>query len=69
MADYTTVQGDTWDIVSRKNYGSEKYVDVLIEANPDHRLVFIFGAGVLLQIPALTTTETQQRNLPPWKRQ
>lgn len=68
MAEYTTTQGDTWDIVSLKNYGSEKYVDTLIDANHEYRLTFTFSAGVVLQVPALTTTETSQTNLPPWKR-
>ena len=26
---YTTVLGDTWDIIAKKVYNDEKYVDVL----------------------------------------
>lgn len=30
---YTTIQGDTWDLISFKLFGSEKYMKNLIEAN------------------------------------
>ena len=32
-AKYTTVQGDTWDLISYKVYGSEKYIGNLMQAN------------------------------------
>ena len=31
---YTTVQGDTWDLISFALYGTEKYVGELMESNP-----------------------------------
>lgn len=65
---YRTVSGDTWDIVSWKQYGNEKYVDVLIEANWRERFTVIFPAGVELTIPAIDTTVQNNRNLPPWRR-
>lgn len=68
MADtYRTVQGDTWDIISKKQYGSEKYVDTLIAANWSHRLNVIFSAGVDIVVPEVTTEEQADQNLPPWK--
>lgn len=30
---YTTIQGDTWDLIAYKLYGEEKYMKNLIEAN------------------------------------
>ena len=32
---YKTVQGDTWDIISKKVYGTEKYMIRLMQENPD----------------------------------
>ena len=65
---YTTVQGDTWDIVSFKSYGSEKYVDILIERNWRHRFSVFFPAGVQLTIPDIAIQTQDERNLPPWRR-
>lgn len=69
MADtYRTMQGDTWDIISKKLYGSEKYVDTLINANWPQRLKMIFPAGIILSVPAITLDAQASQNLPPWKR-
>lgn len=62
-----TVQGDTWDILSVRAYGSTEFMDELIGANPDYRKVVIFPAGVEIAVPAIDTAQTVQ-NLPPWKR-
>ena len=43
---YVTVQGDMWDGISYKIYGDVKFTDVLIGANPQHRNVYVFSAGV-----------------------
>lgn len=64
---YKTVQGDTWDIVSFKVYGREKYMDRLITANPDHRNTVFFPAGVALEVPEIT--DPVPDTLPPWKRE
>ncbi|HIT96792.1 MAG TPA: tail protein X [Candidatus Aphodousia faecavium] len=63
---YKTVQGDTWDIISKKIYGTELQMHVLIVANPAARDVVIFPAGVELQTPVMT--EKVAETLPPWKR-
>lgn len=65
---YSTVQGDTWDIISLKSYGSEKHIDVLINANYKEQERFIFPAGVVLTVPELPETAVNNTNLPPWKR-
>ena len=33
---YTTIQGDTWDLIAYKLYGEEKYMKNLIEANEEY---------------------------------
>lgn len=62
-----TIQGDTWDTISLRAYGSTEYMDVLISANPGARLMAIFPAGVEIIVPEIDTTQTAS-NLPPWKR-
>ena len=68
MMTVTTKQGDTWDIVSKRVYGSEKYMHVLLNANIDHRKTVIFPAGVILDVPAVDTIAVESEDLPPWKR-
>ena len=63
---YTTVQGDTWDMIAHKKLGSTAYTDQLISANMEHVERFLFPAGITLRLPEIT--ETQRGNLPPWKR-
>lgn len=64
---YTTVQGDMWDSIAKTHYGSEKFLDVLINANPQYRDVYIFSTGAVLEIPVIDTRITAD-NLPPWKK-
>jgi len=63
---YTTIQGDMWDGISFKVYGSEYCISELIEANPDYREIVIFPANISLSVPDITIPTTQ--SLPPWKR-
>ena len=62
---YTTVSGDTWDIVAYKVYGNEMYMDALIRANIEHKDTYIFPAGVTLTLPEIELTVSE--SLPPWK--
>jgi phage tail protein X len=64
MSSYTTIQGDTWDGIAYLQWGDELQMHWLIEANPQHRDVVIFPAGVVLAIPELG--ETSRAPAPPW---
>lgn len=66
MRSYVTSQGDTWDLISLRVYGSEVYMTKLIEANPEHRETVFFSANVTLQVPEIETPISS--TLPPWKR-
>lgn len=68
MRTVTTRQGDTWDILAKRLYDNEFYMDDLIQANFKHRNTVIFGAGVVLNAPELETAEKDADSLPPWKR-
>lgn len=67
MKTYTTVSGDMWDLISKKVYGDEKFTDVLINANPEHRMLYTFPAGIVLDIPEIEERISAD-DLPPWKR-
>lgn len=64
---YSTVQGDTWDIISKKVYGTEFHTDVLLKANPEYGHILFFAADVQLTIPEIEQTQ-RFADLPPWKK-
>ena len=64
---YTTVLGDTWDIIAFNIWGKEKYAKELVEANLKYVETVIFSAGVVLNIPSISIT-ADNSSLPPWKR-
>lgn len=64
-----TKQGDTWDILAKKLYGDERYMDELIKANLHLRKTAIFSAGVVLQVPSIdTASQVDETKLPSWLR-
>ena len=68
MADsYTTVAGDAWDALALELLGDERYLDLLILANPQHAYLVRLPAGLRLVVPDLPTPDTSP-NLPPWRR-
>lgn len=64
---YTTIQGDTWDLIAYKTLGNEYLMSELIDANSAYRETAIFSAGITLTIPDIP--ESKQTSLPPWKRE
>lgn len=66
---YTTVQGDMWDSIAYRQLGSTAYTDLLIRQNLQYHDVYIFPAGIVLDLPEVdTTTDGAVDTLPPWKR-
>ena len=63
---YTTIQGDTWDVIAYKKLGSTDYTDQLIGANLEHVGTLLFSAGVSLRLPEIE--RKCSGSLPPWKR-
>lgn len=63
---YTTQQGDTWDQIAYQVYGDERYMSVLLAANPDLVSVVILPAGVEIIAPDIEVAIPE--SLPPWKR-
>lgn len=62
---YTTVQGDTWDLVSLAAYGNEKYVDILMQRNFPLLDYSVFPSGVVIAIPDLP--ERDENEYPDWR--
>lgn len=62
---YMTRQGECWDEVAKKVYGSEKYVGYLMQNNFPLIDTTIFSSGVAIKTPDLPVEET---DLPAWRR-
>jgi len=66
---WTTVtkQGDTWDMLALRVYGSEHLAYTLLQANPDYMRTILLPAGLTLIVPQLPAGKTSSP-LPPWAR-
>ena len=63
---YTTRQGDAWDAIAHRVYGSVKYTGWLMENTPPRLDTFRFQAGVVLQTPA-PPADSLADNMPIWR--
>ena len=66
MNKYTTIQGDMWDGIAKKVYGTETAMNVLLDANPEHIGTVVFSTGIVLDVPNYTAPTPDL--LPPWRR-
>jgi len=64
--EYTTRQGDTWDIIALLLYNDEFQASNLMQTNPSYINTVIFPAGVTIKAPVISALS--QSTLPPWKR-
>lgn len=64
---YSTIQGDTFDLIAFNLWGTEKLMHKLIEANPDHKDTVFFSAGVKLNVPDVETP-IEKGPVPPWQK-
>lgn len=64
MDKYTTIQGDTWDLIAYKTLGSEYLLPFLLEVNQQYRNIIIFSGNIVLEIPDIETDEITER--PDW---
>ncbi|WP_069997750.1 tail protein X [Cellulosilyticum sp. I15G10I2] len=63
---YTTVQGDTFDIIALNAYDDEFKAHILMQANPQHVATITFSHGIDLKVPIIEDDPAD--TLPPWKR-
>lgn len=65
--EYTTIQGDTFDMIAHKCYGNSEMIAPIIRANPDYTEAAVFDFGVVLQIPEIEKTDDSVY-MPPWRK-
>lgn len=71
METYTTVSGDTWDMIAKKIYGSELKADHLMQDRENITLLdyLVFPAGVIVHLPQITEVQSYQDDLPEWRKE
>ena len=67
---YITQEGERWDTVSFKMYGTANEVQRIIDANPNVVINDRLKGGLVLEIPVVDANNltTNKEDLPPWKR-
>lgn len=63
---YITVQGDMWDSIAKRLYGTETALNKLLEANQQYADIVVFPAGIVLAVPGYVAPNAS--TLPPWRR-
>jgi hypothetical protein len=61
---YSTVGDETWDQISLKMYGAERYANVLMSANSIYQDIVFFDSGMVLIIPQLASVSSTE--IMPW---
>lgn len=64
--EYTTQDGDTFDLLALDMYNDEKLAHYIIEFNPDYSDVIVFEGGVKLRLPVIEEPESTD-TIPPWR--
>ena len=68
MNTYQTVQGDMWDSIAKRAYGTENAMGQLMRANPDLLQAAVFGAGEIVLLPQISAQEAASTAVPPWRK-
>lgn len=58
MKYYTTIQGDTWDIISYNVYGDETLFYLIMDYNPDYVDIVLFDSGYIIEVHDLENIDT-----------
>lgn len=58
---YSTIAGDTWDLIARKAYGDDRKADRIRKANPG--VTEPMAAGILVKIPSIPGVPDTLRGL------
>ena len=69
MKTYTTISGDTWDMIAYRVYRNELWADRLMEANYPYIDYMVFPAGIVLNVPekAAYTDVEATGTVPEWR--
>lgn len=66
LRNYSTKLGDLWDAIAKQEMGDERFMPILMRANPEYIDYDCFPAGIVLKIPSIKKSSIV--NLPPWRR-
>lgn len=69
-SNYTTVQGDTWDVIAFKVYGDELKAQQLMQSRENIELLDYqtFPAGITVFCPVILDGDEGRGELPEWRR-
>lgn len=69
MDTYTTIQGDTWDMIAHKCYGDAKKAHHLMQARQNIRLLDyqVFPTGITVVVPVLQDDDYED-DVPDWRK-
>lgn len=65
MKIYTTVQGDTWDVIAKKIYNDEMMAQLLMQENRELLHIFVFSSGIKVRCPKILPK--QETGMPKWR--
>ena len=70
MATYTTISGDTWDVIAKKTYGDELKADRLMQQRENLPLLDyqVFPSGIEVYIPDISDEDAYEADLPDWRK-
>lgn len=66
--EYTTQDGDRWDLIALRMYGDPCGYEPIIVANPHVPIRPVLPGGIRLLVPVRDTPVLSDPSLPPWKR-
>ena len=69
MRTYSTIQGQTWDQIAYEIFGNEYMCGAIMDANRDKLGIFVFPAGISLNIPETEGEgrQTVPSDYPSWR--
>ena len=70
MNTYTTIQGDTWDLIAFKVYGDEFKAQELMQTRENIELLDyqFFPSGITVHLPVFSEDDETMNDLPAWRR-
>lgn len=68
MKFYTTISGDTFDLIAKKLFNNELEAPSIMQANPTLLGSVVFSANVKVNIPVIEQVVKTNSTLPPWRR-
>ena len=70
MKSYTTIAGDTWDIIAKKVYGDELKADRLLTEKTNFLILDyeVFPSGITVNLPEIAEDDELDSDLPDWRK-